>query len=159
MTPARGRGIDVGAEAAPESPMDDLRKLDDAALEKVRQAAEETGWLVGRGYPTEETVSFVSRHHELGPQELRWLDCGTRANRSYRHHIARELDPDDVARRPLRIDASSIVATVEAALRGSPLLEAGCVVRSQLEPRQLCRKRCDRAGARARRQGAGDTST
>jgi hypothetical protein len=103
--------------------MNDLQKIDDAALEKVKQAAEETGWLVGRGYPTEATVSFVSQHRALGPSELRWLDCGTRANRSYRHHIARELDPEDVARKQLRIDAASVVATVEAALAGAPLLE------------------------------------
>jgi hypothetical protein len=103
--------------------MNDVQKIDDASLEKVRQAAEETAWLVERGYPTEATVSFVSQHRELGPSELRWLDCGTRANRSYRHHIARELDAEDVARRPLRIDTASVIATIEAGLRGAPLLE------------------------------------
>jgi hypothetical protein len=104
--------------------------LDDEGIERLRRAAEEAAWLVGRGYSTEATVSFVSQHRSLGEQELRWLDCGTRANRSYRHHIARELDADDVARRPLRIDAASVIGCVEAAVRGAPLLEgmAGVLV-------------------------------
>jgi hypothetical protein len=68
-------------------------QLTDDDLARLRLAAEDAAWLIERG------------------------------SAQVKHHIARELDPEDVARRPLRIDAASVIATVEAALDGAPLLE------------------------------------
>jgi hypothetical protein len=93
-------------------------------LERLRQAADEAGWLVARGYPAPEVAAFVAQHRRLDPEQQALLACATRLRSEYAKHIARELEPEDVARRPLRIDASSVLAALDAALSGRPLLES-----------------------------------
>jgi hypothetical protein len=92
--------------------------------ERLRLAAEDAAWMVARGYPSAESSDFIARHRALSPHERSLLAKSAEASAHVKHHIARELDPEDVARRPLRIDTASIVAVVAAAMRGSPLLES-----------------------------------
>jgi hypothetical protein len=93
-------------------------------LEKLRQAADEAGWLVARGYPSEAVAVFVAEHRQLDAEERRLLDCATRLRGEYAKHIARELEPEDVAKRPMRIDASSVLVAVDAALSERVLCES-----------------------------------
>jgi hypothetical protein len=102
--------------------------LDGEALERLRQAAEEASYLVARGYPADAVAAFVGKHRSLGQAEQALLDWSARLDAQVKHHIARELDPEDVERRPLKIDASSTLATIDAALRKAPLLESAAGV-------------------------------
>jgi hypothetical protein len=98
-------------------------QLDANDLARLRLAAEEAAWLQSRGYQADEVTTFVARRRELSSSEQTLLVRAAGGNAHVKHHIARELDPEDVAKRPLRIDAISLIATVEAALAGDALLE------------------------------------
>jgi hypothetical protein len=97
--------------------------FDDAAIERLRLAAEEVAWLTGRGYPLEAVGDLVASHHALSEAQRVALARGTCSEPQYRRRAARELEADDIARRPLAVDAIDAVATIEAALTGRPLLQ------------------------------------
>jgi hypothetical protein len=97
--------------------------FDDDAIARLRLAAEEVAWLTGRGYPLDAVGSLVSAHHRLSDVQRAALASGTCSEPQYRRRAARELEAEDVARRPLAIDAVDVVATIEAALGGSPVLQ------------------------------------
>lgn len=93
-------------------------------FERLKRAADEAGWLVARGYPAHAVSAFVTEHRNLSNDEQALLACATRLRTEYAKHIARELEPEDVAKRPLRIDASSVLAAIAAGAAGRPLLES-----------------------------------
>lgn len=97
--------------------------FDDAAIERLRLAAEEVAWLTGRGYALEAVGELVAAHHQLAEAHRAALARGTCSEPQYRRRAARELEADDVARRPLAIDAIDVVSSVEAALEGRPILQ------------------------------------
>lgn len=97
--------------------------FDEAAIERLRLAAEEVAWLTGRGYPLEAVGNLVATHHGLSDAHRAALARGTCSEPQYRRRAARELEAEDVARRPLAIDAIDVIATVEAALSGRPVLQ------------------------------------
>lgn len=97
--------------------------FDDATIEKLRLAAEEVAWLTGRGYPIDRVSDFVTNQHRLGAGERAALASGTCSEPQYRRRAARELEAEDVARRPLSIDTADVLSAVEAALAGSPILQ------------------------------------
>lgn len=103
--------------------MADEIAFDDATIEKLRLAAEEVAWLTGRGYPLDVVGDLVARHHGLGDAERSALARGTCSEPQYRRRAARELEPEDVARRPLAIDAIDVLAAIESALAGRPVLQ------------------------------------
>jgi hypothetical protein len=102
--------------------------LDDAALTKLRQAAEEARWLLDRGYPEAAVNLFVGEHRALDGEQQRLLAVSARLGAALKHHIARELDPEDVSRRPLRVDTASLLSVVATGLRGHLLVESGAGV-------------------------------
>ncbi len=93
-------------------------------LDGLRRAAEEAAWLVSRGYEPLPVAAFVAEQRCLSAEDQALFACATRLRAEYAKHIARELEPEDVAKRPLRIDASSVLAAVDAGLAGRPLLES-----------------------------------
>jgi hypothetical protein len=93
-------------------------------MERVQRAAEEAAWLIGRGYGVEAVAAFVGQQRALSPEERRMLSSSAALSANYKHHIARELESEDVARRPLRIDAASAIAVVQAARKGALLIES-----------------------------------
>lgn len=97
--------------------------FDDAAIERLKLAAEEVAWLTGRGYPIDVVGELVAKHHSLEDAHRAALACGTCSEPQYRRRAARELEAEDVGRRPLTIDAIDAVAAVEAALAGRPVLQ------------------------------------
>jgi hypothetical protein len=97
--------------------------FDDAAIARLKLAAEEVAWLTGRGYPLDVVGELVAKHHELSRAHRAALACGTCSEPQYRRRAARELEPEDVAKRPLAIDAIDAVAAVEAALAGRYVLQ------------------------------------
>lgn len=101
----------------------EITTFDDAAIEKLELAAEEVAWLTGRGYALDVVGDLVAAHHGLSVAHRAALACGTCSEPQYRRRAAREIEPEDVARRPLAIDAIDAVAAVEAALAGRPVLQ------------------------------------
>jgi hypothetical protein len=93
-------------------------------LATLQRAAEEAAWLVERGYPAGAVTAFVAKHRQLGGDDERLLACSARASAHYKHHIARELEPEDVVRRLLRVDTPSMLACAVAAKSGGLLLES-----------------------------------
>jgi hypothetical protein len=88
-------------------------------LERLRHVAEEARWLCGRGYPATAVAAFIGEHRALSKRERELLDASARADANHRHHIARELELEDVERRPLRVDVVSVVHTVAGLLESS----------------------------------------
>lgn len=97
--------------------------FDDAAIERLRLAAEEVAWLTGRGYPLATVSELVAAHHQLAEEHRAALAKGTCSEPQYRRRAARELEAEDLARRPLSIDAVDAVVALEAALDGRPVLQ------------------------------------
>jgi hypothetical protein len=99
--------------------------FDDAAIERLRLAAEEVAWLTGRGYAVETVSELVAAHHALSPAQRAALARGTCSEPQYRRRAAREIEAEDVPRTkaPLAVDAIDVVACVEAALSGRPVLQ------------------------------------
>ncbi len=98
----------------------------DVAL--LRQAVEDASWLLERGYPMEAAAEFVATHRALTPPQRALLACNARLNASCRHHIAREMDAEDVRKHAIVIDVSSALGTVGSALAEQPLLESSAGV-------------------------------
>jgi len=98
--------------------------FDAQTLEHLRGAAEEVAWLVGRGYPLEPVRNLVQKQHALSALQLRAVERGMCSDGQYRRHAARELDPEDVAKRPLRIDGFNVLGTVAVALAEGLLVQA-----------------------------------
>jgi hypothetical protein len=109
--------------ASAEAPKTATPTFDDAAIERLRLAAEEVAWLTGRGYALDAVGEIVAKHHGLSETHRAALARGTCSEPQYRRRAARELEAEDVARRPLSIDAIDAVATIEAALSGQPVLQ------------------------------------
>jgi hypothetical protein len=100
---------------------DDDRLFSPEPLAKIRVAAEEVGWLLSRGYPRAAVIDLVGGHHQLESRQRLALDRAVCSDAQYRRHVARELDPEDVARKPLRIDGFNLIITLEVALSGGAL--------------------------------------
>lgn len=100
-----------------------VSSLEDSGTVRLRLAAEEVGWLTGRGYALDVVSRLVASHHGLSDEEQSALARGTCSEPQYRRRAARELETEDIARRPLAIDAVDAVVTVEAALAGEVLLQ------------------------------------
>lgn len=96
--------------------------FDDSTLPKLQRAAEEVAWLVGRDYGEAEALAFVATHHGLAPEERAAVTLGMCSDAQYKHRALRELDADDLGKRPLRLDAAGVLSTVEAAIARRPLL-------------------------------------
>ena len=103
--------------------MTDELAWDEVTIAKLRLAAEEVAWLTGRGYSLDLVGEVVARHHALDEPQRAALALGTCSEPQYRRRAARELEPEDVARRPLAIDAAGVVSAIEAALDGRALLQ------------------------------------
>jgi len=93
--------------------------LTDDQLTTIRAAAEDAAWLCDRGYPASEVAAFISTHRVLDERARALVSTSARADAHHRHHIARELDAEDVERRPVRVDVGSLVRRFAALLAAS----------------------------------------
>ena len=93
------------------------------ALERLRMAAAEIAFLTGRGYDAAEVRALVAKTRQLAPEQLALLDRSVCSEVQYRARAAKEMLPEDIARRPLLVDGHDVVDVVTSALAGKPLLE------------------------------------
>jgi hypothetical protein len=97
--------------------------LDDDAIARLKLAAEEVAWLTGRGYALDVVGDLVAKQPALSHAHRDALARGTCSEPQYRRRAAREVEPEDVAKRPLAIDGIDVVAAIEAALAGRFVLQ------------------------------------
>ncbi len=90
--------------------------LNERELERLRTAAADACWLCTRGYPAQAVAHFIAQHRDLTPRERALLAAVARAEANHRHHIARELDEEDLEGRVMRLDVASICSTLASAL-------------------------------------------
>jgi hypothetical protein len=110
-------------DAEPPGDRSHEASFDDTAIGRLRLAAEEVAWLTGRGYPLDTVSELVAAHHGLTLTQRAALARGTCSEPQYRRRAARELEAEDIAKRPLAVDAVDVIAAVEAALTGRPVLQ------------------------------------
>lgn len=89
--------------------------------EQLTAASEDWAYLRGRGYGA-EALDLVAKHRTLQGPERRALERGVCSAAQYQRRMARELEAEDVRKRPLRIDAVDVLSTLEGALRGGSLV-------------------------------------
>jgi hypothetical protein len=102
---------------------DDGRLFSAEAIEKLKLAAEEMAWLTGRDYAPAVVNDLVGAHHALDARQKIALLRGTCSEPQYRRRAARELEIEDVAKRPLSVDALDVIVIAETALAGGLLLQ------------------------------------
>jgi hypothetical protein len=93
------------------------------ALARLKLAAEEIAFLNGRGYDPAEVKSFVARRRALTPAQEEALLRSVCSEPQYRARAMKEMLPEDIARRPLLVDAHDVVDAITTALAGGVLLE------------------------------------
>lgn len=103
---------------------DDDRRFGPDALPKLRDAATDIAWLVDRGYELGGATAFVSGFRQLDERQRAAVERGMCSAEQYKRHAVRELEAEDLAKRPLRIDAENVLSLVEVALSGGPVLRA-----------------------------------
>lgn len=126
---------DDGAEATPRGAHHRGAHPDDAALfgdevwPRLREAAGDLAWLLGRGYTTAASLALVGNRFQLEERQRTALMRSVCADAAVRARAARRLDPADLAGRELWLDGFNVIMTVEAALAGGTLLlgRDGCV--------------------------------
>jgi hypothetical protein len=101
---------------------EDARLFGDPELPKLRAAAEEMAWLRERGYPLDTVVELVGGHHQLESRQRLAVRRAVCSPAQYMRRIARELEPEEAARRPLLIDGFNLIITIEVALSHGLLL-------------------------------------
>jgi hypothetical protein len=93
------------------------------ALDRLRMAAAEIAFLTGRGYDPAEVRALVAKTRQLASAQLELLDRSVCSEVQYRARAAKEMLPEDIARRPLLVDGHDVLDAVTSALAGKPLLE------------------------------------
>lgn len=97
--------------------------LDEGALARLKLAAEELSYLTGRGYDPSAARELVAKTRALSEEQLALVTRGACSETQYRARAAKEMLPEDIARRPLLVDAHDVLDTVTTALAGGALLE------------------------------------
>jgi len=103
---------------------DDERRFGHDALPNLKGAAVDVAWLVDRGYDFDRAMRFVADFRQLDARQQIAVERGMCSAEEYKRHAVRELEAEDLAKRPLRIDAENFLTIIETALSGGPLLRA-----------------------------------
>jgi hypothetical protein len=102
---------------------DDPRLFGAASLPKLRAAAEEVVWLLGRGYPMVAAVRAVGDHHQLELRQRLALSRSLCSTAQRDERARRRLRPEAVRGRRLAIDGFNLIITLEVALSRGLLLD------------------------------------
>ena len=97
--------------------------FDDAAIARLKLAAEEVAWLTGRGYALDVVGELVARHHDLSSAHRAALAAGRAPSRSTGVERRASSSRRTSRKRPLAVDAIDVVAAIEAALAGRHVLQ------------------------------------
>lgn len=102
---------------------EDLRLFDRTQLKRMRAAAEEVVFLLGRGYPIHTAVDFVGNHHQLEARQRLALGRMLCSPDQRARRAARAIERTDAKGRTLLIDGFNVIITIEVALSGGLVLD------------------------------------
>lgn len=102
---------------------EDLRLFDRTQLRRMRPAAEEVVWLLGRGYPMATAVEVVGDHHQLEARQRLALQRALCSPEQRKRRQARAIERTDARGRTLLLDGFNVVITLEVALSGGLVLD------------------------------------
>lgn len=102
---------------------DDLRLFDRTQLKRLKPAAEEIVFLLGRAYPQHTAVEVVGNHHQLEARQrlaLQRMLCSTDQRQK---RLAKAIERTDARGRTLLVDGFNLIITIEVALSGGLVLD------------------------------------
>ncbi|MDB4967883.1 MAG: hypothetical protein JWN44_3572 [Myxococcales bacterium] len=102
---------------------EDLRLFDRSQLKRMRPAAEEIVWLLGRGYPLATAVELVGNHHQLEARQRTALQRSLCSPDQRRGRESRAVERTAARGRTLLVDGFNLIITVEVALSGGLILD------------------------------------
>jgi len=94
------------------------------ALEGLRQAAADLGWLLNRGYATPSALKLVGDRYRLCARQRIAIARSVCSDTAAARREAHRVEMDRLRGQPLWIDGYNVLTTVEAALAGGVLLAA-----------------------------------
>jgi hypothetical protein len=102
---------------------EDLRLFDRSQLKRMRAAAEEVVFLLGRGYPAATAVDVVGNHHQLETRQRVALGRMLCSPDQRSRRAARAIERTAAVGRTLLIDGFNLIITIEVALSGGLILD------------------------------------
>ncbi len=102
---------------------EDVRLFDRTQLKRMRVAAEEIVFLLGRGYPMHTAVDFVGNHHQLEARQRVALGRMLCSPEQRARRQARAIERTDARGRTLLVDGFNLIITIEVALSGGLVLD------------------------------------
>lgn len=97
---------------------EDMRQFTGEMLEKLKEAAEDTRYLLNRGYAVKDATTFVGNHFCLSERQRMALARSVSSDADVENRRKKEC-----ACREVHIDGFNIIITLEVALSHSPLLQ------------------------------------
>jgi hypothetical protein len=102
---------------------EDLRLFDRTQIRRMRPAAEEIVWLLGRGYPLATAIEVVGNHHQLEARQRLALQRALCSPEQRQRREARSVERTAARGRALLIDGFNLIITIEVALSGGLVLD------------------------------------
>jgi len=90
----------------------------------LRQAAADFRYLLNRGYPREAALTLVGNRYDLNRTGRQLLHRGVCDRETAARRRGKLVPLKHLAGRPLLVDGHNVLITLEAALRGLPLVKA-----------------------------------
>ncbi len=103
---------------------EDARLFDAAAVERLRRATGDLGWLLSRGYVTPSALKLVGDRYRLTARQRTALGRCACSDGDLVRRWERRVDGEGLKGRPLWLDGYNVLTTVEAALAGGVILGA-----------------------------------
>ena len=97
---------------------EDMRQFTGEMLEKLKRAAEDTRYLLNRGYAVKDATTFVGNHFCLSERQRMALARSVSSDADVENRRKKEC-----VCREVHIDGFNIIITLEVALSHSPLLQ------------------------------------
>jgi hypothetical protein len=88
----------------------------------LRQAVAELSWLLTRQYPPAATLKLVGDRYALTERQRWAVGRAACADEQRAHRAGTQLQPTNLAGRPVAIDGFNLIITLEAALSGGVVL-------------------------------------
>src|SRR3954470_12015863 len=102
---------------------EDVRLFDRTQLKRLKPAAEEIVWLLGRGYPLHTAVEVVGNHHQLEARQRLALQRMLCSPDQRGKRAAKAIERTDARGRTLLVDGFNLIITIEVALSGGLVLD------------------------------------
>lgn len=97
---------------------EDMRQFTEEMLEKLKEAAQDTRYLLNRGYAVKDATTFVGNHFCLSERQRMALARSISSDADVENRRKKEC-----ACREVHIDGFNTIITLEVALSHSPLLQ------------------------------------